>query len=679
MVAFILIMPHVMQSTPQQDQTPDKAAGLIQQARQQLQNKQFNAALALADSALEIQAQNSEALYLRAVCQRYLSQHEQALETLSSLQQTAPEYARCYQEAGHCYRQMNDANAAIRAYQQAVSLNPALPASWQALSALYQQQGDDHARQHAQAHSDRLRGLPRELVSVASMIHEGRLYRAERLCRHFLQQQPQHTEAMRLLAQIGSRLYVLDDAEFLLESALEFEPDNLLVRFDYVNVLHQRQKFAQALEQASQLRQSQPGNPSFETSYANELMAVGDFDQALAIYDQILQRLPDNPQIHLSRGHALKTVGQQDDAIQAYRAAYQAKTDFGDAYWSLANLKTYRFDDGELRTMREQEANPLTTMVDRYHLCFALGKAYEDRQEYAASFDYYERGNALKKAELRYSAERMDADLERQKKECTRELFEHHQGHGHSASDPIFIVGLPRAGSTLIEQILASHSQVEGTLELPNILALVHRLNGRRQLEDEPRYPALLGQLEADKLAAFGRDYIEQTRIHRSGAPLFIDKMPNNFRHVGLIHLILPNARIIDARRHPMACCFSGFKQLFGEGQEFTYGLEQIGRYYRGYEQLMSHWDQALPGKVLRVQYENVIADLESQVKRLLDFLDLPFEDACVEFHKTRRSVRTASSEQVRQPIYQSSVEQWRHYEPWLEPLKTALGESYHE
>jgi hypothetical protein len=322
--------------------------------------------------------------------------------------------------------------------------------------------------------------------------------------------------------------------------------------------------------------------------------------------------------------------------------------------------------------MREQLAKPGLAFMDRVHLSFALGKAHEDRGEYEPSFHHYEEGNALKRAQTRYSADAMSGELAKQAEVCTPELFDNHAGAGHSAPDPIFIVGLPRAGSTLLEQILASHSQVDGTLELPNILALAHRLRGRKA--GQSRYPQVLHDLTREQLAKFGETFIEETRVHRQGAPFFIDKMPNNFRHIGLIHLILPNAKIIDARRAPMDCCFSGFKQLFAEGQEFTYGLEEVGRYYSDYVALMDHWDRVLPGKVLRVQHEDVLDDLEGQTRRMLEFCGLPFEEACLEFHKTDRAVRTASSEQVRRPINRKGQGAWKPFEPWLDPLKKALG-----
>ncbi len=401
-------------------------------------------------------------------------------------------------------------------------------------------------------------------------------------------------------------------------------------------------------------------------------MQTGDYTRAFELFDAVLAKLPDDPATLTSRGHALKTTGQQDEAVASYRAAIAAKPDHGDAYYALANLKTYRFTEGEIAAMREQVARPEIAFMDRVHLTFALGKAHEDREEYEASFGFYEEGNALKRRQTRYDADRMSEELKAQEEVCTSDLFAAKQGAGDPARDPIFILGLPRAGSTLLEQILASHSQIDGTLELPNVLALAHRLRGRKA--GQSRYPQVLHDLTPDQFTEFGRDFLANTRIHRQGAPFFIDKMPNNFRHIGLIHLILPNATIIDARRDPMDCCFSGFKQLFAEGQDFTYGLTEIGRYYADYVALMDHWDRVLPGKVLRVRHEDVLDDLEGQTRRMLDHIGLPFEEACLEFHRTARAVRTASSEQVRRPINRSGQGAWKPYEPWLGDLKTALG-----
>jgi exonuclease VII small subunit len=312
---------------------------------------------------------------------------------------------------------------------------------------------------------------------------------------------------------------------------------------------------------------------------------------------------------------------------------------------------------------------------DRYHLCFALGKALEDRGDFAEAFTYYERGNRLKREELRYDPARLTREMQLQRELVTADLLQGFKGAGCPARDPIFIVGLPRAGSTLLEQILASHSQVEGTMELPNIFALAYRLDRQRLVGEEPEYPGNLRNLRHEDVAQFGEEFIRDTRVYRKdGTPYFIDKMPNNFRHIGLIHMILPNAKIIDARRGAMGCCFSGFKQLFAEGQEFTYGLNEVGQYYKDYVDLMDHWDKVLPGKILRVRYEDVVADLETQVRRLLDYCELPFEDACINFHQTERAVRTASSEQVRQPIFKSGVDQWENFSDHLDPLRTILG-----
>ncbi len=478
---------------------------------------------------------------------------------------------------------------------------------------------------------------------------------------------------MRLLAQIGMKMDILDDAEFLLETALMLEPEYRAMRYDYAVPLLRRHKHAQAIAELERLRASEPGNRAYEITYATACVGLGRHEEAIERYRALLLDSPQAADLHLSVAHALKTLVKQKEAVESYRAAYTAQPDFGDAYWSLANLKTYRFTDGEIERMRLQEQRADIRAVDRYHLCFALGKALEDRGEFAESFHYYQAGNALKRSEVRFTLQPILRNAGLQAAVCTREFFEARKGYGLDCADPIFIVGLPRAGSTLLEQILASHSQVEGTTELPEILRLAGELQGRDADPANPRYPAVLKDLKPEDFLRFGENYIADTRVYRSGLPRFIDKMPNNFRHIGLIHLILPNAKIIDARRDAMACSFSNFKQLFASGQEFTYSLEDIASYYRMYVELMRHWDQALPGKVLRVQHEDLVEDLEGNVRRILAFCDLDFEPSCLTFYKTERSVRTASSEQVRQPIYKEGLDQWRNFEPWLGELKSAL------
>ncbi len=644
----------------------------MKEAQEALQRNDFAGGLARADTLLAKDPKDGDALYVAAVAARYLDRHDAARSFLERLHAEMPEYGRAWQEAGHLARARGDKDDALSAYARAVRFNPALTASWTAQAELLAAMGRTAEAAAAQEQARRVTALPRELVAVTHHLHEGRPLRAEEICRHFLRRNPRHVEAMRLLAQIGLRLGILDDAEFLLESAVAFEPDNIQVRLDYMDVLRKRQKFERSRDEAEALYRRDPESPLFQSHLAIESMQTGDYTRAFELFDAVLAKLPDDPATLTSRGHALKTTGQQDEAVASYRAAIAAKPDHGDAYYALANLKTYRFTEGEIAAMREQVARPEIAFMDRVHLTCARGKAHEDREEYEASFGFYEEGNALKRRQTRYDADRMSEELKAQEEVCTSDLFAAKQGAGDPARDPIFILGLPRAGSTLLEQILASHSQIDGTLELPNVLALAHRLRGRKA--GQSRYPQVLHDLTLEQLTGFGRDFLANTRIHRQGAPFFIDKMPNNFRHIGLIHLILPNATIIDARRDPMDCCFSGFKQLFAEGQDFTYGLTEIGRYYADYVALMDHWDRVLPGKVLRVRHEDVLDDLEGQTRRMLDHIGLPFEEACLEFHRTARAVRTASSEQVRRPINRSGQGAWKPYEPWLGDLKTALG-----
>ena len=617
----------------------------------------------------------SESLYLLAVSYRYAGDLPQALETIEQLRTLAPRFGRGFQEAGHIYLASRNQQQALSAFQRAVALNDSLLGSWRAITKLCARPEHSQLRKQALLQSEKLAALPPALLSVRNAIAEANLRKAEDICRHFLKQNPTHVEAMRLLADLGVRSEVLDDAEFLLESALEFEPDNRFARYDYMNVLYRRQKYAQAMDEAKRLLALEPNNAQYQTGYANQCVAIGDFDEALDVYDQVLGRFPETAQLHLLRGHALKTVGRTDEAITAYRKTYATNPRCGDAYWSLANLKTFRFSSEEVMAMSNQEASDELEIEDQVHFCFALGKHFEDNKDYATSFDYYNRGNELRRKQLGFSADLLSSRLALQSEVMSPEFFARHAGSGCQDPDPIFIVGLPRAGSTLLEQILASHSQVDGTQELPNIGALAYQLDGRRAISDQPRYPHCLEDIDASELQKFGEQFLADTRIHRRGAPFFIDKMPNNFRHIGLIQLILPNAKIIDARREPLSCCFSGFKQLFSSGQEFTYGLEQIGQYYNDYLDLMEHWDRVLPGKILRVQHEDVVADLEGQVRRLLDYCGLSFEQACVDFHNTERSVRTPSSEQVRQPIFTTSLEAHKPFEPWLGPLQQILAQ----
>jgi tetratricopeptide (TPR) repeat protein len=648
----------------------------VQRIRELVKSRRFEESLTAAAALAAELPENRDVLYLEAMSQRLLGQIPQALATLLRLEQHHPRFSRLYQERGHCHVALKDAPQAIDAFLRGVNLNPALPASWSLLEGLYRMTGQaDHAATAA-AHVATLKRLPPEVLTATGLFSDGDLSAAENIVRAYLLKHGNHVEAMRLLARIGIERDVLDDAELLLEAVLQLEPDYHAARLDFARALMERHKYQRAREELETLLKLEPLNRHYKTLYTSTIVGLGEHEKAVTLYRELLEGAVQPAELHLSIAHSLKAIGKQQESIDAYRAAAAARPGFGDAYWSLANLKTYRFTDSEITRMREEEAASSVAAADRYHLCFALGKALEDRGEYAASWQYYERGNALKRAASRYRPEILETNTRKQMEVFSRAFLAQRAGFGAAAADPIFILGLPRAGSTLLEQILASHSLVEGTQELADVPRMVLALQDRVPDLDNPRYPGVLADMKAEDFLKLGEKYLADTRVYRSGKPFFIDKMPNNFRHVGLIHLMLPNAKIIDARREPMACCFGNLKQLFANGQEFTYSIEDIARYYRTYLDLMQHWQAVLPGRILRVEHESVVDDLEGNVRRILDFCGLEFEPACVEFYKTARSVRTASSEQVRQPIFRDGLDQWRHYEPWLSPLKDALGDA---
>ncbi|HMH28076.1 MAG TPA: sulfotransferase [Steroidobacteraceae bacterium] len=651
----------------------------VRRVRELLESRRYAQALEATEALALKVPENRDVLYLSALSLRYLNRIPEALSMLSRLEQHCPAFSRLYQERGHCHVVLKEAPQAIDAFLRGVNINPALPASWSMLEGLYRMTGNVENAAMAAAHVATLKRLPSEVLQATSLFSDGDLVAAEAIIRSFLLKHGDHVEAMRLLGRIAFKRDVLDDAELLLQSVLAQAPDYQAARHDYALVLLERHKYLQARRELEKLLLLEPASRQYRTLYATACVGLGEHQRAVALYRELLADAPNtagSAELHLSVAHALKTLGNTETAIDAYRVAARARPQFGDAYWSLANLKTYRFTDDEITRMQGDEAAAGVALSDRYHLCFALGKAFEDRQDYALSFRYYELGNSLKKSESRYRPEIPETNTAKQREICTAEFFGRRAGFGADNHDPIFIVGLPRAGSTLLEQILASHSGVEGTQELGDIPRIVLELQGREPDPDSPRYPAALAGLKAGDFLRLGEKYLSDTRVYRAGKPFFIDKMPNNFRHIGLIHLMLPNAKIIDARREPMACCFSNLKQLFANGQEFTYAIDDIARYYRTYLDLMSHWDEVLPGRLLKVWHEDVVDDLEGNVRRILDFCGLEFEPACMEFHRTARSVRTASSEQVRQPIFREGLDQWRHYEQWLSSLKDALGDA---
>jgi tetratricopeptide (TPR) repeat protein len=651
----------------------------VPRIRELLRAREFAEALAAAQALLVDTPAHRDGLLFRAIAERYLGRIDAALESLSNLQRHHPHFSRLYEERGHCYVVLRQASQAIEAFLAAVNINHALPASWSMLEGLYRMTGQAELTAMAAGELATLRGLAPEVVTATGLFLDGDLEAAELKVRAYLLQHGNQVEAMRLLARIGIARKVFDDAELLLSAVLELVPDYRLARAEYAEVLIELHKYQQARQELDRLVREDPDHQLYyQGLQATADVGLGEHERAIALYREVLQGTAADADTHLSIAHALKTLGRREEAIESYRTAAACRPGFGDAYWSLANLKTYRFTEHEFMQLRALQDQSTLATADRYHLHFALAKALEDRGEYAESFGLYERGNALKRLESRYRPEIIENNTRQQIQVCSASFFASRRGCGLTDPDPIFIVGLPRSGSTLIEQILASHSQIEGTQELPNIQQIVANLRGRDPDLTNPRYPRNLAEMQLEEFALLGRLYLSATRIYRTGRPYFIDKMPNNFRHLGLIHLMLPNAKIIDARREPMACCFSNFKQLFAKGQEFTYSIEDIARYYRTYLELMRHWDQVLPGRVLRVQHEDVVEDLEGNVRRLLQFCGLAHEPQCVEFHKTVRSVRTASSEQVRRPIFREGLDQWKHFEPWLEPLRAALGDALH-
>lgn len=630
----------------------------------------FKEALLALDQT-NIQVSKRDFYYFKAVCYRYLKDHKNAHLSLNELIKFFPNYARAYQELGYIYSIKNDEKKALRAFLRAVRLNDSLHASW--LSIIKLADGNEKLLAMCDENIYYLKNLPPELKTVLSYINEGKLAKADHICRDFLQRKPHDIEAMRLLAKIALELFIFEDAEFLLESCLVFDPDNIRVKHDYITTLLRRQKYGLALSTAKELYEKNPEELVAKKLYATTLFRADVYDESIKLFESVLEIEPRNTDVMLTMGHLYKTDGQIEKSIQSYTSAFSSDKYFGDAYWSLANLKTYKFTDAQISSLKEMVGDEFVPDEEKVFMYFSLGKAYEDMGKYKESFKYYKSGNDYQKSNSSYSKENFSEECENQKTVCTEDLFNIKKGWGCDAKDPIFILGLPRAGSTLTEQILASHSLVEGTHELPNILATAHKLNLRKAQDEASRYPDILLSLSEPQLKVIGENYIKDSEVFRTDKPYFIDKMPNNFRHIGLIHLILPNAKIIDIRRNSMAGCFSCYKQLFAEGQEFTYGLKDLAAYYNDYVELMNHWNKVLPGKILSVQYEDLVGDLENSVRRILDYCELPFEQDCVEFYKSKRAVKTPSAEQVRQPIYKQGLDYWKNFEPFLSDLSNDL------
>jgi tetratricopeptide (TPR) repeat protein len=636
-----------------------------------------NPALA-AEQALEILKalpRHAPALVLLAAARRRAGDPKAALEALAPLMGTQAAGAAAWYEYGLALGSAGRGDDAIHALKQTVSLQPDHAGAWRALGDHLLAIGDHEGGDAAYARHIQSSAHHTDVRQAAAAMIRNDVPRAESLLKKHLKQAPTDVPAIRMLAEVAVRCGRNEEARNLLERCLELAPGFAAARYNYAVLLHRLNDAQRALTEVERLLSANPRSPAYRNLCAVLLGRIGEYERSSRMYAELLDEYPAHAKLWLSYGHVLKTEGRQEDSIHAYRQSILHDPAFGEAYWSLANLKTFRFDAADLAAMQTQVAVPELDAKNRVQFHFALGKAFEDSGEYAPSFEHYAQGNALHRAAHPYDAELNSRRVASLKKTFTREFFRDRAGCGCDAPDPIFIVGMPRSGSTLLEQILSSHPVVEGTTELPEVITMAKDLRGEADSADIAVYAEVLAGKSAAELREMGERYLERTRIHRKTArPFFIDKMPNNFLHVGMIHAVLPNAKIVDARRHPLACCFSNFKQHYARGQNFSYALADMGRFYRDYVELMAHFDEVLPGRVHRVIYEHTVADTEAEVRRLLEYCGLQFEPGCLRFFENERPVRTASAEQVRRPIYRDGVEQWRNYEAWLGPLKEALG-----
>jgi tetratricopeptide (TPR) repeat protein len=617
-----------------------------------------------------------EASLLLAAASRKLGDSAAAAAALESLANSQRDTPLMQLELGRAYTASGRSIEALAAFRRAVALDAGLADGWRELAAMWFAAGDSQAGDAAYAQYSRLSKDPPELSDAIAALAENRLEAAEAMLRRRLEQAPQDVAALRWLAEVATRREDYAEAERRLTQCLELTPGYAAARYDLANLMYNQHRHSEVLPLVERLLATEPDNIDALSLKAQTLRLVGRNDEAIALMDTAVAQHQHEDSAWLLYGHLLREVGQQSRAIEMYRRALAVRPASGRAYSSLANLKTFRFDAVDLAAMQELNARAILTSADRTQLEFALGKALEDEGQYEASFEHYARGNARHRATIGYDPNATTAITQRSMTVCTDRFFADRSGWGSKRADPIFIVGLPRSGSTLLEQILASHSQVEGTRELPNIPSIARELTARPNPAGRQAYPLPVTLLERGEIDALAARYLSETQLHRPlGKPRFVDKMLSNFAHIGLIQLMFPNAAIIDIRRHPLACCFSCFKQNFARGLSFTYNLSEMGRYYRDYALLMEHFDAVLPKRIHRVYYERLVANPEGEVRRLLDYCGLPFEQQCLHFYENRRIVQTVSSEQVRRPIYSDSVEQWRHFEQWLGPLRDAVGD----
>jgi tetratricopeptide (TPR) repeat protein len=571
--------------------------------------------------------------------------------------------------------------------RRAVQANPTDAESYRRLGAALRVLGEDAGASEAEMDAIFASEHDPLIQRAASALMRNDLPAAEATLRHILHSRPNDVAAIRMLGDVALQVARPADAERLFRQALALAPAFDFARRSLVSALHAQNKSGEALEELDRI--SGEKGDDLLAMKAAICSRIGRFDEAATLYRDLAERDPEKVELWISLANVLKFAGDEKGAVRAYRRVLDIQPDNGEAWWSLADVKTLRFSDDDIAAMetvlkraasnddgwRRGAGGP---RHDRLQLHFALGKAYEDARKDDQAFAHYAKGNAIRARQYLYDPKALTDLVEKIEATVTAPLLEARADMGCSSREPIFILGMPRAGSTLVEQMLASHPQIEGTAELPDIILIARELEeavGTFSEQPWVRYPGILADLSADELQRLGHVYLERTKVQRkTDRPFFTDKMPNNWLHVGLIRLILPRARIIDIRRHPLACGFSNFKQHYARGQEFSYDLDHFGQYYRDYVRLMRHFDKVCPGSVHRVIYEKLVEDPRGELTKLMDYLEVPFDEAQLRFYETKRDVRTASAEQVRRPINSKGVDQWRRFEPWLGPLKRALG-----
>ena len=597
--------------------------------------------------------------------------HEEAVSLLSRAVKAAPGHAKAQEDLGTLLLNLDRAEEALSHLERAQELRPPHAALLSKLSAAHQRLGRNGKADELRRDAAALSPTQAKLDEATRLFVKGQFRESEKLAQELVRENPHDVNAALLLARLAMMGNCYDDAQKILEKIIETQPRFIAAWHDLGTVLKELHLYEEAVDVLEKALGLDPKNALTHYYHGAALAMAARPADAVSSYQRAVSIDPELPGAHIGLGHVLKTIGDQEGGIEAYRKAIDLRPNFGETYYSLANLKTFRFTEQDVLQMSERLANESLPVECRVHFAFSLGKAHEDQKDYDQAFDYYSRANQLHRDTIAYDPVQTEVAHERMRHIFNAPFFQGLSADsGCQQADPIFIVGLPRSGSTLLEQILASHSQVDGTSELPDISMIAQ---GLTQPRSGQIFPQCMTDLTEPAIAALGEQYLKQTRRHRGAAPFFTDKMPNNFAYVGFIKTILPNAKIIDARRHPMDSCFGCFKQHFARGQTFTYDLFELGEFYLEYCELMDHWDGVLPGAVLRVQYEHVVADLETQVERILEFCELPFEESCVNFYETERAVRTASSEQVRQPIYSGSVQTWTRYGAHLDSLKGIL------